>query len=69
MGFKTWAIVEIVFIIAQFVLFIPFYLIWKKDCRTIGKDNLAVSLKERFLTWCFYFPLWLVPILILDKGV
>ena len=67
MDFKTWAIIEIAFIVAQFVLFIPFYLMWKSDCKTIGKENLAVSLKERFFTWCFYFPLWLMPILILDK--
>jgi len=28
-------------ILLQIVLFIPFYLIWRNDCKKIGKDNLA----------------------------
>jgi len=40
-------------ILLQFVLFIPFYLIWRNDCKKIGKNNLAVSLEERFITWIF----------------
>lgn len=35
-------------ILLQLVLFIPFYLIWRNDCKEIGKENLAVSLTERF---------------------
>jgi hypothetical protein len=46
-------------VLLQIVLFIPFYLIWIKDCKTIGKDNLAVSLQERFLYWIIFFPIWL----------
>ena len=34
---------------------------WKKDCKKIGKENLAVSLKDRLLT---YFGLYVLPILI-----
>jgi hypothetical protein len=50
-------------ILLQLVLFIPFYLIWRKDCKEIGKDNLAVSLQERFLTWLIFCPIWLVGLL------
>ena len=33
-------------------------LIWIKDCKEIGKENLAVSLTERLeaFFWCFVFP-------------
>jgi hypothetical protein len=44
----------------QFVLFIPLFLVWKNDCKEIGKENLAVSLEERFFTWIFVCPCWLV---------
>ena len=47
-------------LILQFVSFVPLYLIWRKDCKKIGKDNLAVSLQERFLYWLLLCPLWLV---------
>ena len=47
----------------QIVLFIPFYLVWRKDCKTIGKDNLAVSLQERFLYWLIFCPIWLCGVL------
>lgn len=53
----------IVGIALQFILFIPFFIIWKKDCKEIGKENLAVSLKERFIAWVIYFPIWLLPFL------
>jgi hypothetical protein len=46
-------------LIMQVFTFYPFFLIWVKDCKEIGKENLAVSLKERFITWCIYFPIWL----------
>ena len=48
-------------ILLQLVLFIPFYLIWRNDCKTIGKENLAVSLAERFVVWILYCPIWLTP--------
>jgi hypothetical protein len=47
-------------ILLQLVLFIPFYLIWRNDCKEIGKENLAVSLTERFMAWIFYCPIWLI---------
>lgn len=53
----------LIYILLQFVLFIPFYLIWKNDCKTIGKENLAVSLSERFIAWMLYCPIWLTPFL------
>lgn len=45
----------------QHFLFIPFFATWKKDCKKIGKDHLAVSLGERFFTWFICFPLWIFP--------
>lgn len=53
----------LVFIILQIVLFTPFYFIWRNDCKKIGKENLAVSLKERFKVWVLCFPLWVIPFL------
>ena len=50
-------------IAAQFVLFIPFYIEWKKDCERIGKENLAASLKERFITWLICCPIWIIGLL------
>lgn len=64
MNFWIW---ELIFVFLQFVLFLPFYLIWRKHCKEIGKDNLAVSLSERFTTWIVCFPLWIIPILQLVK--
>lgn len=55
--------IELICITLQFVLFFPFYFIWRKDCKEIGKDNLAVSLGERFLAWIAFVPMWAVPIL------
>jgi hypothetical protein len=50
-------------LLLQIILFLPFYLIWKSDCKKIGKDNLAVSLQERLLYWVILCPIWLVGIL------
>jgi len=55
--------VILVFIVLQFVFFIPFYMVYRKDCKIIGKDNLAVSLQERFLAWVCFCPIWLCGIL------
>lgn len=33
------------------------YFIWRRDCREIGKDHLAVSLKERFSAVFLYVTL------------
>ena len=46
----------------QLILFIPFYLIWLSDCKRFGKENLAVSLSERFLAWVVFCPIWIVPL-------
>lgn len=60
-------ILELICVILQLILFLPFYFIWRKDCKEIGKDDLAVPLSERFLVWVLYFPIWVIPILGLSK--
>lgn len=50
-------------VLLQFVCFIPFYFIWRNDCKTIGKDKLAVSLGERFMAWIVFCPIWIVPLI------
>lgn len=52
-------------LIAQSVLFIPFFIEYLKDVKDIGKDNLAAPLSERFISWCLFVPIWLMPIVIL----
>ena len=54
-------IFEIVMVVLQLLLFIPFYLVWRKDRKEIGED-LAVYLLERFMSYIVFFPLWLIPI-------
>jgi hypothetical protein len=49
----------LVCILLQFVLFIPFYFIWRNDCKKIGKERLAVSLGERFVAWLILCPIWI----------
>ena len=61
-------ICEGVCVILQLLLFIPFYCEWKKDCKHIGEENLAVPLSERFLAWLIMFPIWFVPILCVLRG-
>lgn len=60
-------IIELICIIIQFIAFLPFYIIWRKDCKEIGKENLAVSLSERFAYWLVLFPAWVIPILQIAK--
>jgi hypothetical protein len=48
----------LVCLLLQFVLFIPFYFIWRNDCKTIGREKLAVSLTERFVAWLCCCPIW-----------
>lgn len=48
-------------VLLQFVLFTPFYLIWRNDCKEIGKEKLAVSLTERFISWILFCPIWIIP--------
>lgn len=51
------------YIILQLVMFIPFYLVWRNDCKVIGKDKLGVSLGERFVAWMMFAPIWAIPII------
>ena len=44
----------------QLILFIPFYFLWKKDVQEIGKENLTLSLEERFMAWLCICPIWLI---------
>ena len=53
----------IISILLQFIFFVPFYLLWRRDCIKIGKDHLAVSLWERFMCWLVCFPMWLIGLL------
>lgn len=53
----------LIFTALQFILFVPFFIIWKNDCREFGKDNLAVSLEERFIAWITLCPIWIIPFL------
>lgn len=54
---------ELICVALQFVLLIPLYFEWRKDCKEFGKENLAVPLHKRFIAWVVLFPLWLIPIL------
>ena len=49
------------YILLQLILFTPFYLVWRNDCKTIGKDKLAISLGQRFIAWLIFFPVWIIP--------
>lgn len=49
----------------QVLLFIPFFCLYKKDCKKIGKNKLAVSLTDRFFAWIIIFPIWVFPILMI----
>lgn len=51
------------YIALQLIMFIPFYLVWRNDCKTIGKNNLAVGLGERFMAWLVFVPIWAIPII------
>jgi hypothetical protein len=53
----------VVCILLQLILFLPFYLLWRKDCKKLGKDNLAVSLEERFFVWLGFCPIWILVFL------
>lgn len=59
---------ELTCVAAQLVLFTPFWLKWRKDCREIGEENLAVPLSKRFFIWISFFPIWAIPIFQLEVG-
>ena len=63
MNLKTFFVAEIVAVFAQLLLFTPFFFIGRRECKYIGKENLAVPLKTRFLYWCIFFPLWAIPLI------
>lgn len=46
----------------QIIVVISVYFIWKKDCKEIGKENLAVSLGERLIVSFIVFPFWIAII-------
>lgn len=56
-------IAQLICIFIQLAGFLPFYLIWRRDCKRIGKDNLAVPLKKRLSLWWLCCPIWVVPML------
>ena len=45
-------IVILIALILNFIAYAYIFISWKMHCKTIGKNNLAVSLKER-LRACF----------------
>jgi hypothetical protein len=51
---------DVILMALQLILFIPFYFIWKKDCKNMGKENLAVSLEERFIAFMVVCPIWIL---------
>ena len=51
---------DVILMALQLILFIPFYFIWKKDCKNVGKENLAVSLEERFIAFMAVCPIWIL---------
>lgn len=44
----------VVSVICNLILYLFIYLKWRKDCKEIGRDKLAVSLEER-LSAAFIF--------------
>lgn len=60
---KWQLIFSIVCIVLQLIPVAIAYFGWKKDCKTIGKERLAVSLSERIWAGLICFPFWLGPII------
>ena len=48
----------LIFLVINVPAYIYVYFAWRKDCKEIGKDNLAISLKERMkaLFLCLTLP-------------
>lgn len=44
-------IFALVIFIIQLFGYIPVYLIWKRDCKTIGRERLAVPLSDRTMNY------------------
>lgn len=49
----------------NFILYLMTFLIWKKDCKEIGVEKLAVSLTERLFR---VFAVFTLPMLIVLLG-
>ena len=61
-------ILELIWVFLQFIGFIPFYLICRKEFKEIGKKNLAVPLSERVFVWLVFCPIWAIPLIQALKG-
>jgi len=51
---KVKLILAIIVGMVDLLILLGVILIWHKDCKQIGKDNLAVSLKRRIVIYIFY---------------
>lgn len=51
---KVKLILAIIVGMVDLLILLGVILIWYKDCKQIGKDNLAVSLKRRIIIYIFY---------------
>ena len=51
---KVKLILAIIVGMVDLLILLGVILIWYKDCKQIGKDNLAVSLKRRLVIYIFY---------------
>ena len=60
---KFRLIFSIVCIVLQIIPLVVAYFIWKHDCKTIGKENLAVPLGARLWAGLICFPFWVGPII------
>lgn len=64
---KALLIFSLICVLLQIIVIVVCYICWKKDCKEIGKENLAVSLEERLFAGFICFPFWIAPIVILAK--
>lgn len=55
----------------QFFAFLVVLLIWKSDCKTYKKENLALSLKERLLLLVitFFVPMWVAVFFLVSNDL
>jgi hypothetical protein len=61
---NSWRLIfSIVCILLQSVPLLIAYIGWKKDCKTIGKERLAVPLSGRIWAGLICFPFWIGPII------
>lgn len=65
MSHCIWVIIAIISFIVQFIMVARVYREWKDDCKTIGKEHLAVSLGARIAALFILFPVYWIGIAIL----